>query len=159
MFENESWKLVELPQGRKVIGCTWKYKIKKDACGKIQRYKARLVAQVFSQKFGTDYDEVFAPVAKQTTFKIMLAVAYAKKLKIKHLDVKTAFLYGELEEPIYMKQPQGFIFERREQQVCLLRRSIYGLKQAGRIWNELIHQVFIEVGFTQKQKRFMSLFT
>lgn len=79
MLENETWELVELSEGRKAIGSKWTYKIKKDACGKIQRYKARLVAQGFSQKFGTDYDEVFAPVAKQTTFKILLAVAVVKK--------------------------------------------------------------------------------
>lgn len=151
MYENETWELVELPEGRKAIGSKWTYKIKKDACGKIQRYKARLVAQGFSQKFGTDYDEVFAPVAKQITFKILLAVASVEKMKVKHFDVKTAFLYGELEEPIYMKQPQGFIVEGKEHQVCLLRRSIYGLKQAGRIWNQLIHQVLIDAGYTQSK--------
>lgn len=149
MYENRTWELVDLPEGSKGIGSKWTFKIKKDACGKIQRHKARLVAQGFSQKFGTDYDEVFAPVAKQTTFKILLAVASAEKMKVKHLDVKTAFLYGELEEPIYMKQPQGFVVEGKEEKVCLLRRSIYGLKQAGRVWNQLLSQVLIDAGYSQ----------
>lgn len=149
MYENQAWELVDLPEGRKGIGSKWTFKIKKDASGKIQRYKARLVAQGFSQKFGTDYDEVFAPVAKQVTFKILLAVASAKRMKVKHLDVKTAFLYGTLEEPIYMKQPQGFVAEGQEEKVCLLRRSIYGLKQAGRIWNQLFNKVLIDAKYVQ----------
>lgn len=70
-------------------------------------------------------------------------------MKVKHLDVKTAFLYGELEEPIYMKQPQGFVVEGKEEKVCVLRRSIYGLKQAGRVWNQLLSQVLIDAGYAQ----------
>lgn len=149
LYENQTWDLVDLPEGEKGIGCKWTFKIKRDACGKITRYKARLVAQGFSQKFGTDYDEVFAPVAKQTTFKILLAVASAKGMEVKHLDVKTAFLYGELEEVVYMKQPQGFVVEGKEKKVCLLRRSIYGLKQAGRVWNKLLCQVLIDAKYVQ----------
>ena len=75
MYENETWELVKLPDDRKASGSKWTYKIKRDACGKITRSKARLVAQGFSQKFGIDYEEVFAPVARTTTFKVLLAVA------------------------------------------------------------------------------------
>lgn len=147
LCENQTWELVDLPEGCKGIGSKWTFKIKKDACGKIQRYKARLVAQGFSQNSGMDYDEVFAPVAKQSTFKILLAVASAEKMNVEHLDVKTAFLYGKLEELIYMKQPQGFVVEGKEEKVCLLRRSIHGLKQAGRVWNHLLCQVLVNAGY------------
>lgn len=136
--ENGTWELCELPADRKAIGCKWLFKIKTDENGNIDRYKARLVAQGFSQKFGTDYDQVFAPVVKQTTFRLLLSIASTKNLIVKHLDVNTAYLNGILSETIYMtiymKQPPGFIEEGEEHLVCILKKSLYGLKQAGRCW-------------------------
>lgn len=107
------------------------YKLKSDATGNTRRFKARLVAQGFSQKYGVDYDQVFAPVARQTMFRILLSVAANHKMLVYHFDVKTAFLNGVLEEKIYMRQPSGFEKEGAEDKVCL-RRSIYGLKQSAR---------------------------
>lgn len=95
--KNETWELVDLPEGKNIVGCKWVYKLKTDADGKLQKYKARLVAQGFSQKYGIDYDEVFAPVARQTTFRTLLAVAASRNMKVHHFDAKTAFLNGELE--------------------------------------------------------------
>jgi hypothetical protein len=96
MIDNRTWKLTELPEGRKAIGCKWVFKRKRNTITGLMKYKARLVAQDYSQKYGTDYDEAFAPVVKATTLRLLLAVATQKKLKIHHFDAKTAFLNGDL---------------------------------------------------------------
>lgn len=144
--DNQTWELVDLPKGRTAIGSKWIFKIKCGNSGEVNRYKARLVAQGFSQKFGTDYDEVFAPVARSTTFKIMMAVAAKQGYQVKHFDVKTAFLYGKLEEEIFMKQPPGF---EQGSKVCKLKKSLYGLKQAARQWNIEINRVLTSIGAVQ----------
>ncbi|GBN79837.1 Retrovirus-related Pol polyprotein from transposon TNT 1-94 [Araneus ventricosus] len=105
---NNIWELVNLPQDRKAIGSRWVYKIKKNADGTVQRFKARLVAKGFSQKVGVDFNETFSPVVRWDTIRTVLSVAAYKKLKLVQFDVKTAFLYGDLQEDIYMHQPQGF---------------------------------------------------
>ncbi|KXJ62381.1 hypothetical protein RP20_CCG015189 [Aedes albopictus] len=96
MKANNTWDLVDLPAGRSPIGCKWVYKVKRDATGRITRYKARLVAKGFSQRYGTDYDEVFAPVVRQTTFRTLMSVAAKRGMIVKQYDVKTAFLHGNL---------------------------------------------------------------
>lgn len=146
--ENETWDLVELPAGSKAIGCKWVFKRKEDASGNT-KYKARLVAQGFSQKYGKDYDEVFAPVARQATLKILLSISANKQMKVMHFDAKNAFLNGQLKDTIYMKQPQGFQEEEKENHVCLLKKSLYGLKQSARIWNQRLHDFFIQLGMKQ----------
>lgn len=145
--ENETWKLVQLPKDRRAISCKWVYKIKSHGENKI--FKARLVAQGFSQKYGIEYDELFASVVKHTTYRILLTIAAKKQMNVIHLDAKTAFLNGRLEETSYMKQPPGFIEEGKEHQVCLLRRSIYSLKQSARVWNKKIHQVLTDADYIQ----------
>ncbi len=130
--ENKTWSLVDLPHGKSPIGCKWVFKLKKDATGKIIRYKARLVAQGFTQKFGVDYDEVFAPVAHPVTTRILLSVASKENLIVKQFDIKSAFLNGDLNEEVYMKQPPGYI---EGDKVLKLHKAIYGLKQAARAWN------------------------
>lgn len=145
--KNETWVICELPKGRKAIGCKWLYKVKTDLNGEVDRFKARLVVQGFSQKFGIDYDEVFAPVVKQSTLRILLSIASFKKLKVYQFDVKTAFLNGILNEEIYMKQPPGFEIKGKENHVCLLKRSLYGLKQAPKSWNDAIDETLITFGF------------
>lgn len=151
--ENQTWELVQLPKDRKTIGCKWVYKIKYDANGEVCKYKARLVAQGFSQKFGSDYDQVFAPVVRQSTFRILLTLAAKENMEVVHFDAKTAFLNGKLQETIFMKQPPGFI-DGDKDNVCLLRGSIYGLKQSARIWNQTIHKVLIDAGYTQSKNDF-----
>lgn len=151
LIENRTWDLCELPANRKAIGSKWVFKLKTRPDGAVDCFKARLVAQGFSQKFGTDYDLVFAPVVKQTTFRLLLSIAAKEKFCVRHLDAKTAFLNGKLEENIYMKQPPGFIAEGKENHMCLLRRSIYGLKQSARVWNKTIHQVLINARYTQSK--------
>lgn len=148
--DNETWELCELPKDRKAIDCKWVYKTKIDSDDKVKRFKARLVAKGYSQKFGQDYDLVFAPVAKQTTFRILLSIASTQKLLVHHMDIKTAFLNGKLNESIYMKQPPGFQSENKNL-VCHLKKGIYGLKQAAKLWNDEIHRVLIERGFERSK--------
>lgn len=136
----KTWDLTELPKGKKAIGNKCVFKIKNGKDGKIRKFKARLVAKGFSQKYGEDYDEVFAPVVKQTTLRILLSIAAKEEMIVKHFDVKTAFLNGTVDETIYMKQPEGFIEEGQESIVCLVKRSIYGLKQAARCWNLALNE-------------------
>lgn len=127
---NGTWELVDLPPGRTAIGRKRVFKVKTSADGEVQRYKARFVARGYSQKYGEDYDEVFAPVVMHTTFRTLLSVAAKRKMLVHHFDAKTAFLNGKLKETIYMKQPEGF--DGDDSKVCLLKKSIYGLKQAAR---------------------------
>lgn len=143
---NNTWELVDLPQGRKAIGSKWVYKTKRDANGNVLRHKARLVAQEFTRKFGIDYDEVFAPVARGETFRMLLSVAGSRKYYVKQYDIKSAFLNGTLEEELYMKQPPGF---QEGSKVLKLRKSIYGLKQSARVWNQTLHEALEKNGCKQ----------
>ena len=107
---NEVLELVEFPQGAKAIGCKWVYKTKRDSLGNIERYKARLVAKGFTQKEEINYTETFSPISKKNSLRIILALVAHFNLKLQQMDVKTAFLNGDLEEKVYMKQPRGFSF-------------------------------------------------
>lgn len=107
--KNGTWKLTELPPGHNVIGLKWVYKIKRDANGKIQKYKARIVAEGYVQKHGIDYEEIFAPVTRLETVRLLLALAAKHSWEVHHLDVKTAFLNGDIQEEVYVSQPEGFI--------------------------------------------------
>lgn len=151
LMKNKTWELCHLPPDRIPIGCKWVYKVKTDAEGKITRFKARLVAQGFSQKFGTDYDQVFAPVVRQTTFRILLSIASQEKYIVHHFDAKTAFLNGNLKEVIYMRQPPGFEENLENNLVCLLKKSLYGLKQAAKSWNDAIHDLLLSLNFQQSK--------
>lgn len=151
MKKNDTWELCKLPSERKAVGCKWIFGVKTDFNGEVERFKARLVAKGYSQKFGVDYTEVFAPVVKQTTFRIFLAIASRWKMVIHQIDVKTAFLNGIQDEVIYMQQPPGFKIKGRENEVCLLKRSLYGLKQAARSWNEAINDTLLAFGFQRSK--------
>ncbi|MCO5569079.1 hypothetical protein L7F22_022786 [Adiantum nelumboides] len=108
LYGNETWKLTPLPKGKKPIGCKWVYKVKHNSNGSVSRYKARLVAKGYAQTYGIDYEEMFAPVAKMTTVKVVIAMAVAKGWILHQIDVKNAFLHGDLQEEVYIEQPQGF---------------------------------------------------
>ena len=139
---NQTWTLVELPVGRLSIGCRWVYKIKQNSSGDIERFKARLVAKGFAQTLGVDYEETFAPVVKFDSLRILLSVAASRRYILHQMDVKSAFLHGELDEEVYMKQPEGF--QDNTSRVCKLRKALYGLKQASRQWYTRINQFFIQ---------------
>ena len=131
----ETWALKELPKDRKTIGCKWVFVRKRDELGNIIQWRARLVAQGFSQKPGTDYNNngTFAPVMRFKTLHTVLAYAAVNKLKLRQFDVKGTYLHGYLNKTIYMNQPPSF--EDDSGHACLLHRSLYGLKQAGNVWN------------------------
>jgi hypothetical protein len=134
---------VDLPTGWKAVKSKWVFKRKTDG-----RYRARLVAKGFTQIQGIDYDETFSPVARFESLRLILALATLEDWEIHQMDVKSTFLNGLLEEEIYMEQPEGFITPGQESKVCLLKKAIYGLKQASRAWNVQFHRVLIELGFT-----------
>ena len=132
-----TWQTVEKPEKKKIIGCKWVFKFKEGIPGVEEpRFKARLVAQGFSHVEGIDYTEVFAPVVKHVSIRIMLSLVANEDFELEQLDVKTAFLNGELEEEIFMNQPEGFVEKRKERKVCLLKKALYGLKQSPRQWNK-----------------------
>ena len=139
-----TWSLVDLPFGRKAVKSKWVFKLKADG-----RYRARLVAKGFTQIPGVDFDETFSPVARFESLRLILALAALEDWHIHQMDVKSAFLYGELKEEIYMEQPIGFVVPGHESQVCRLHKAIYGLKQASRAWNLQFHGVLTGLSLVQ----------
>ncbi|RVX10461.1 Retrovirus-related Pol polyprotein from transposon TNT 1-94 [Vitis vinifera] len=131
LLGNQTWELTELPVGKKALHNKWVYRIKNEHDGS-KRYKARLVVKGFQQKEGIDYTEIFSPVVKMSTIRLVLGMVAAENLHLEQLDVKTTFLHGDLEEDLYMIQPEGFIVQGQENLVCKLRKSLYDLKQAPR---------------------------
>lgn len=150
--KNQTWELVPLPIGKKAIGCKWVYKKKEDPSNLGgTRYKARLVAKGFAQREGVDYNEIFSPVVKHTSIRVLLSIVAHGELELEQLDVKTAFLHGDLEEEIYMHQPEGYKVEGKERQVCRLRKSLYGLKQSPRQWYKRFDSFMLKHGFSRSE--------
>ncbi|KAH9769282.1 hypothetical protein KPL71_011940 [Citrus sinensis] len=149
LHKNKTWELVPLPHGRKVIGNKWVYKIKRDGNDQVERYRARLVVKGYAQKEGIDFNEIFSPVVRLTTVKIVLAICATFDLHLEQLDVKTAFLHGELEEEIYMLQPESFVETGKENLVCKLNKSLYGLKQAPRCWYKRFDSFIMSLGYNR----------
>ena len=149
MDQNQVWDLVELPKGCKRVGCKWVFKTKRDSIGNIERYKARLVAKGFTQKDGIYYKETFSPVSKKDSLRIIMALVAHYDLELHQMDVKTTFLNGNLEEDIYMDQPEGFSVKGKEHMVCKLKKSIYGLKQASRQWYLKFNDTITSFGFQE----------
>uniref|UniRef100_A0A2N9HLU0 Uncharacterized protein n=1 Tax=Fagus sylvatica TaxID=28930 RepID=A0A2N9HLU0_FAGSY len=149
LHKNKTWDLVPLPQGRKAIGNKWVYKIKRDGNDQVERYRARLVVKGFAQKEGIDFNEIFSPVVRLTTVRVVLAMCATFDLYLEQLDVKTAFLHGELEEEIYMLQPEGFEEKGKENLVCKLNKSLYGLKQAPRCWYKRFDSFIMSLGYNR----------
>lgn len=145
--KNNTWELTILPAGFTPIGVKWVYKTKLNEDGKVDKYKARLVAKGYAQCYGIDYTEVFAPVARLDTIRTILAVAAQSNWEIFQLDVKSAFLHGELKENVYVQQPEGFIKKGEEEKVYKLRKALYGLKQAPRAWYSRIEGYFLDEEF------------
>jgi len=146
-----TWELVPRPANSKVIGSRWIFKIKRHADGTIERYKARFCAKGYTQKFGVDYNETFAPVVKYSSIRTLLAIAAEKDLEIYQFDINTAFLYGIIDTDIFMEQPDGYSDKHKPDYVCKLKKSLYGTKQAARQWNQRIHSHMVKFKFIQTQ--------
>ena len=138
--------MVDLPPGQFVVGCRWVYKIKTKADGSVEWYKARLVAKGFSQEYGIGYEETFTPIARLTFVRCLIVVATVRYWPLYQLDVKNAFLNGDLQEEVYMQTSPGY--PHSGIQVCRLRRALYGLKQATRTWFEKFSLVVTQQSFT-----------
>lgn len=149
LMENNTWTLVNIPKGRKPLKSKWVFTMKRDMDGNIVRYKARLVAKGCSQLFGIDYNETFSPVVRYSTIRFLIALAVKNKLKIDLMNAITAFLQGELDEEIYIEQPEGF--KTNSNQVCRLNKAMYGLKQAGRQWNLKLESALMSYGLIKSQ--------
>ncbi|KAE9161440.1 hypothetical protein PF005_g31245 [Phytophthora fragariae] len=154
LIVNKTWKLVPKPAHQRPIGCHWVFALKRDEKGQVVRYKARLVAKGYSQRHGIDYEETYSLVAYLNSIRAMLAKCSAEGMEIEQCDVDTAFLYGKLEEEIYMELPEGLreLLELAEAEceddvVCMLLQSLYGLKQVSRVWNETIDKHLKSMGF------------
>ena len=146
LLGNQTWELTEQPVEKKALHNKWVYRIKDEHDGS-KRYKARLVVKGFQQKKGIDYSEIFSPIVKMSTIRLILGMVAAENLHLKQLDVKKAFLHGDLEEDIYMIQPEGFIVQGQENLVYKLRKSLYGLKQAPRQWYKKFDSFMHRIGF------------
>lgn len=146
---NNTWDIADLPAGKKPISNKWVYKTKRDAKGDVEKYKARLVAKGFTQIEGIDYKGTFAPVVRYTSIRYLLATAAKLKLRIQQMDAVTAFLNGELAEEIYMRQPKGS--EDGTKRVCKLKRSLYGLKQSSRVWNQRLNGTLLDFGLKRSE--------
>jgi hypothetical protein len=145
--KNDTWKLTSLPPHKEPIGVKWVYKTKKNPDGSVNKYKARLVAKGYKQKEGEDYTEVFAPVSRLDTVRLIISLAAQNSWRIFQMDVKSAFLNGVLQEDVYLEQPPGFVKKGEEKKVYKLKKALYGLKQSPRAWYSRINSYFEKNGF------------
>lgn len=146
---NKTWRLTTLPADQKFIGLKWIYKLKKDAGGNIIKYKARLVAKGYVQEYGIDFDEVYAPVTMMETVRLLLALSAKNNWEVHHLDVKTAFLNGDIKEEVYVTQPEGFEKSGQEHLVYKLLKALHGLRQAPRAWYDKLNSCLKNLGFVR----------
>ncbi|KAL8116625.1 hypothetical protein AgCh_022971 [Apium graveolens] len=140
--KNETWTLTELPPSQKSIDLKWIFKLKRDTKGEIIKYKTRIVAKGYVKEQGVDFDEILTPVTRLETVRPILALAANNGWQINHLDVKSAFLNGELSEEVYVSQPEGFKKKGEEHLVYKLNKALYGLRWAPRAWYSKLKKCF-----------------
>lgn len=148
LHQNNTWEITNLPKNRKPIGCKWVFKIKYKSSGEVERYKARLVAKGYNQREGIDFEETFSLVAKIVTVRIVISLSLHNSWPLYQLDINNAFLYGDLTEDVYMSLPLGN-YSTGDSRVCKLTKSLYGLRQAPRKWNEKLCSSLFLFGFQQ----------
>lgn len=149
IYQNHTWSLTPATAEMNILGCRWIFTVKLNADGSLNKLKARLVAKGFKQEEGVDFIETYSPVVRTSTIRIVLAVATSLDWSITQLDVKNAFLHGDLHEPVYMVQPPGFEDHTILHHVCSLKKAFYGLKQDPRAWFDKFTHFLIEYGCLQ----------
>jgi hypothetical protein len=147
--KNRTWELADLPRGHSAITLKWVFKLKRDEAGAIIKHKARLVAHSFMQREGIDFDDTFAPVAWMESVRLRFALAAQEGWRVHHMDVKSAFLNGDLKVEVYVHQPSGFAIPGKEGKVLRLCKALYGLRQAPRAWNAKLDSTLKGMGFEQ----------
>jgi histone deacetylase 1/2 len=145
LHSNNTWDLVTFPPDREPVGCKWVSRVKQNPNGSLNKYKARLVAKGFHQRPGLDFNETFSPMVKLITIRIILTLALSHNWELQQLDVNNAFLNGDLNESVYMKQPPGFQINKNL--VCKLKKALYGLKQAPWAWFEKLTHGLVSLDF------------
>nr|KYP46794.1 Retrovirus-related Pol polyprotein from transposon TNT 1-94 [Cajanus cajan] len=148
LMANDTWTLIPPKFKFNVIGCMWIFQIKRNPYGSISRYKARLVAKGFNQKLGMNYFDTFSPVIKPQTIQIVFCLALSHDWSLSHMDINNAFFHDSLSKDIYMSQPYGFVHPQHPNYVCKLKKSLYGLKQALRVWYQSLKAFLLSYGFT-----------
>jgi hypothetical protein len=148
-MKNDVWDIVPRPEGKSVVTSKWIYKIEHATDGSVEKYKARFVARGFSQVEGIDYEEIFAPATRYTSIHTIIALAASMGGRLHQMDVKTTFLNGEIEEEVYIEQPDGFVIHEQKSHVCRLKKSLYGLKQAPRAWYEKMDGFLMSLDFNK----------
>jgi len=143
---NKTWKLVPRPVAEPVIDNKWVYRMKTDGAENAVRFKSRLVVKGFRQRKGIDYSDTFSPVARYDSARLFLAIATAKSFELRQFDVSTAFLCGDINETIYMEQPEDYVDSKHPEYVCQLQRAIYGLKQGPVQFNKKISGILEKIG-------------
>src|ERR1700738_85119 len=148
LIGNETWTLVPPPPDANIVDSRWTYDLKDELP---PRYKARFVAKGFSQQYGVDYENTYAPVVKPETLHVLFAIAAHLGMEIHGMDAITAFLNSILSEKIYVKQPEGYVSKEHPEWVCLLNRALYGLKQSAYEWYETLRAVLESPGLEFKR--------
>jgi hypothetical protein len=149
IMKNDVWDIVPRPEGKSVVTSKCIYKIKHPTDGSVEKYKARFVARGFTQVEGIDYAETFAPVSRYTSIRTIISLTAFMRWRLHQMDVKTTFLNGEIEEEVYIEQPDGFVIHEKESHVCTLKKALCGLKQAPRAWYEKIDEYLMSLGFSK----------
>jgi hypothetical protein len=144
---NKTWSLEDLPSGHRAIGLKWVCRLKRNEAGDVVKHKARLMAKGYVQKAGIDFEEAFTPVARLESVRLLLSIVGHCNWEVHHMDVKSAFLNGEIKEIVFVKQPPGFIDPKHPGKVLRLHKALYGLRQAPRAWNTKLNQALIRLGF------------
>ena len=149
--DNDVWELVDLPKRYKPIRCKWVSKTKRENKGNVERYKTQLVAEGYTQREGIDFTETFSPVSTKDSFRLIMTLVAHFDLELHQMNVKSAFLIGDLSEEVYMLQPEGFKANGKENMVCRLKRSIYGLKQASCQWYLKFDKIVTSFSFIENK--------
>jgi hypothetical protein len=146
LYNNETWDFFELPNGRKLIGRKWVFNKMMNEVGQVEKFKAQLVAKGYSQVEGVDFSEIFPLLQNLTSIRVLMSLDATFDLEIEKMDVKKMFLHGDLEEEIYMKQPEGFVVKGKKDSVCKLKISLYDLKQSLRMWYQEFDTYILSLG-------------